>query len=136
MVRAPRSCCWRQPVTLHTCSANGALSSHSLVSAVQHLHAASACLCARRTVTNASRTNLMDLATLAWHEPFLDLFGAPASIMPRIVSNAEVYGAVAEGPLAGVPIAGGGTGGQGRAGDGRLAWIRVRALQAVRALRS
>jgi hypothetical protein len=57
-------------------------------------------------VTNASRTNLMDLSTLDWHAPFLDLFEAPASIMPRIVSNAEVYGHVVGGPLAGVPISG------------------------------
>ncbi|KAF8063674.1 hypothetical protein HT031_003529 [Scenedesmus sp. PABB004] len=57
-------------------------------------------------VTNASRTNLMDLATLSWHGPALELFGAPLGIMPRIASNAEVYGAVAAGRLAGVPIAG------------------------------
>ncbi len=57
-------------------------------------------------VTNASRTNLMDLSTLNWHTPFLELFKAPLSIMPRIASNAEVYGHVAEGPLKGVPIAG------------------------------
>jgi glycerol kinase len=48
----------------------------------------------------------MDLSTLAWHQPYLRLFGAPAGIMPRIASNAEVYARVAGGPLAGVPIAG------------------------------
>eukprot|EP00879_Flechtneria_rotunda_P029111 GHRR01031379.1.p1 GENE.GHRR01031379.1~~GHRR01031379.1.p1 ORF type:complete len:108 (+),score=28.42 GHRR01031379.1:851-1174(+) len=57
-------------------------------------------------VTNASRTNFMDLATLSWHEPTLKLFQAPRSMMPRIVSNAEVYGHVSEGPLKGAPIAG------------------------------
>eukprot|EP00882_Tetradesmus_deserticola_P007483 GHRQ01007882.1.p1 GENE.GHRQ01007882.1~~GHRQ01007882.1.p1 ORF type:complete len:387 (+),score=181.69 GHRQ01007882.1:614-1774(+) len=57
-------------------------------------------------VTNASRTNLMELASLAWHGPTLELFGAPPAMMPRIASNAEVYGRVAAGPLAGVPIAG------------------------------
>jgi glycerol kinase len=61
-------------------------------------------------VTNASRTNLMDLSTLNWHAPFLELFKAPPGIMPRIVSNAEVYGRVAEGPLKHVPIAGEGAG--------------------------
>lgn len=61
-------------------------------------------------VTNASRTNLMDLSTLNWHAPFLELFKAPPGIMPRIVSNAEVYGHVAEGPLKDVPIAGEGAG--------------------------
>lgn len=49
----------------------------------------------------------MDLSTLQWHAPFLQLFKAPLAIMPRIASNAEVYGHVAEGPLKGVPIAGG-----------------------------
>jgi glycerol kinase len=48
----------------------------------------------------------MDLSTLDWHTPFLELFKAPAAIMPRIVSNAEVYGHVKEGPLQGVPISG------------------------------
>jgi len=31
---------------------------------------------------------------------------ATPEMMPRIASNAEVYGQVAQGPLAGVPIAG------------------------------
>ncbi|KAL4431102.1 hypothetical protein ABPG75_006358 [Micractinium tetrahymenae] len=58
-------------------------------------------------VSNASRTNLMDLATLSWHEPTLRLFGVPPAMLPQIRSNAEVYGTVkAEGPLQGVPIAG------------------------------
>lgn len=57
-------------------------------------------------VTNASRTMLMDLATCQWHEPFLELFHMPKSALPKIVSNAEVYGHVAMGPLTGVPIAG------------------------------
>jgi len=57
-------------------------------------------------VTNASRTGLMDLESLSWHEPTLAYFGVPAGALPAIVSNAEVYGRVAAGPLAGVPIAG------------------------------
>eukprot|EP00775_Hariotina_reticulata_P008276 gene8276-8463_t len=57
-------------------------------------------------VTNASRTNLMEISTRTWHLPFLELFKATPEMMPRIASNAEVYGRVAEGPLAGVPIAG------------------------------
>ncbi|KAL4421980.1 hypothetical protein ABPG77_011003 [Micractinium sp. CCAP 211/92] len=58
-------------------------------------------------VSNASRTNLMDLRTLSWHEPTLRLFGVPPAMLPQIRSNAEVYGTVkAEGPLKGVPIAG------------------------------
>ena len=57
-------------------------------------------------VTNASRTQLMDLATLAWDPGILDLFGIPAAMLPRIVSSSDVYGHIATGPLAGVPLAG------------------------------
>ena len=42
--------------------------------------------------SNASRTNLMDLRTLSWHEPTLRLFGVPPGMLPQIRSNAEVYG--------------------------------------------
>jgi glycerol kinase len=57
-------------------------------------------------VTNASRTQLMNLETLAWDEEILRLFGIPAAVLPRIASSSEVYGNVAAGPLAGVPLAG------------------------------
>ncbi|WP_374310624.1 glycerol kinase GlpK [Methylocella sp.] len=56
-------------------------------------------------VTNASRTQLMDLATLSWDDDLLELFGAPRACLPRIVSSSEIYGA-ARAPLAGAPIAG------------------------------
>lgn len=42
--------------------------------------------------SNASRTNLMDLSTLSWHEPTLALFGVRPDMLPEIRSNAEVYG--------------------------------------------
>src|SRR5271157_1305081 len=57
-------------------------------------------------VTNASRTQLMDLETLAWDPGMLATFGIPAAMLPRIASSSEVYGPVAAGPLAGVPLAG------------------------------
>jgi len=57
-------------------------------------------------VTNASRTLLMDLKTRAWHEPTVQSLRIPPSLLPRIVSSAEVYGTVRAGALAGVPIAG------------------------------
>ncbi|KAA2242187.1 glycerol kinase GlpK [Salinarimonas soli] len=57
-------------------------------------------------VTNASRTQLMDLATLEWDPAILDLFGIPATCLPEIVSSSEVYGEAVSGPLKGVPIAG------------------------------
>ncbi len=43
-------------------------------------------------VTNASRTNLMDVRTLTWHQPTLELFGVSTAMLPEIRSNAEVYG--------------------------------------------
>ncbi len=56
-------------------------------------------------VTNASRTMLMDLETLAWSEELCDAIGVPMSMLPRIVPSVGVI-ADATGPLAGVPIAG------------------------------
>jgi len=55
-------------------------------------------------VTNASRTMLMNLATLDWDEDLLAAMNVPRAMLPRIVSSAEVYGQ-AEGVLAGVPVA-------------------------------
>src|SRR3989440_1713991 len=57
-------------------------------------------------VTNASRTQLMNLETLAWDKELLDAFGIPEAMLPKICSSSEVYGEVKEGPLRGVPIAG------------------------------
>jgi glycerol kinase len=57
-------------------------------------------------VTNASRTQLMDLQTLQWDKEILATLGIPAAMLPRIVSSSEVYGHVVDGPLAGVELAG------------------------------
>jgi glycerol kinase len=43
-------------------------------------------------VTNASRTMLMDLATLTWDEEIAREMGVPISMLPEIRSSAEVYG--------------------------------------------
>lgn len=56
-------------------------------------------------VTNASRTQLMDLATLDWDADLLDAFGIPRACLPEIRSSSEVYG-TCSGTLAGVPLAG------------------------------
>jgi glycerol kinase len=56
--------------------------------------------------TNASRTQLMNLATLDWDAELLDAFRIPRACLPRIASSSEVYAKIAAGPLAGVPIAG------------------------------
>src|SRR6201991_2425744 len=57
-------------------------------------------------VTNASRTLLMDLETLAWHEPSLELMGIPRSLLPEIRSSSEAYG-----EAKGTAIGGGAIGG-------------------------
>src|SRR6202041_795027 len=56
-------------------------------------------------VTNASRTQLMDLTTLDWDEGLLGEFGIPRAVLPRIVSSSEIYGE-ARGELGGVKVAG------------------------------
>jgi glycerol kinase len=56
-------------------------------------------------VTNASRTQLMDLATLQWDEGILKDFDIPAQILPRIVSSSEVYGLAALPAIREVPLA-------------------------------
>ncbi len=55
--------------------------------------------------TNASRTMLMGLESLAWEPSLLDAVGVPAAMLPEIRSSSEVYGE-GVGDLAGVPIAG------------------------------
>jgi glycerol kinase len=42
--------------------------------------------------TNASRTLLLDLETLAWDEELLALFGVERELLPRIAGSAEVVG--------------------------------------------
>jgi glycerol kinase len=56
-------------------------------------------------VSNASRTMLMNLRTLAWDDEMLAVMGVPRSMLPAIRSSSELYGE-AVGDLAGVPIAG------------------------------
>jgi glycerol kinase len=43
-------------------------------------------------VTNASRTQLLDLASLEWSPALLSLFSIPAACLPRIVASSAVYG--------------------------------------------
>ena len=56
-------------------------------------------------VTNASRTQLMDLATLDWDDEILRELGIPRQILPEIRSSSEVYGK-ANSLLPGVSLAG------------------------------
>jgi len=57
-------------------------------------------------VTNASRTQLMNLATLDWDEELLRAFDVPRAVLPAIASSSEVYGSVQATDLAGAPLAG------------------------------
>jgi glycerol kinase len=57
-------------------------------------------------VTNASRTQLMDLDTLSWDGELLNVFGIPQAMLPRICSSGEAYGTVKLGAAKGVAIAG------------------------------
>jgi glycerol kinase len=61
-------------------------------------------------VTNASRTMLMDLSTLAWDDGILDIMDIPRQMLPAIVpsSNGNFSGTTsADGPLgARVPVCG------------------------------
>ncbi|MDR3081777.1 MAG: glycerol kinase GlpK, partial [Streptomyces sp.] len=56
-------------------------------------------------VTNASRTMLMNLHTMAWDEKILESMDVPAAVLPEIRSSAEVYGHAASGSLKGIPVA-------------------------------
>lgn len=57
-------------------------------------------------VTNASRTQLMNISTLQWDDEILKDFEIPRSILPKIVSSSDVYGQATLSPIKGVPIAG------------------------------
>lgn len=56
--------------------------------------------------TNASRTMLMDLATLDWHPGILADLSIPRSMLPEIRSSSQIYGEIQLDPLKGVPLAG------------------------------
>lgn len=57
-------------------------------------------------VTNASRTQLMNLQTLQWDPELLERFDIPASVLPEIRASSEMFGEAQAGGLAGVPIGG------------------------------
>jgi glycerol kinase len=57
-------------------------------------------------VSNASRTLLMNLATLDWDDELLSIVGVPRAMLPTIKASSEVYGSAKGEPLAGIPVAG------------------------------
>lgn len=57
-------------------------------------------------VTNASRTQLLNLKTLDWDDDLLRFFEIPRAMLPKIASSSEVYGKAQLSPIRDVPIAG------------------------------
>jgi glycerol kinase len=57
-------------------------------------------------VTNASRTQLLNIKTLDWDEELLAAFEIPRAILPQVRSSSEIYGDASLAAIAGVPVAG------------------------------
>ncbi|MGV3603856.1 MAG: glycerol kinase GlpK [Dyadobacter fermentans] len=57
-------------------------------------------------VTNASRTQLMNLRTLQWDKSMLAAYNIPEIMLPAIKSSSEIYGYSDHEVLPGVPVAG------------------------------
>jgi len=56
--------------------------------------------------TNASRTMLFNIQTGAWDGDLLKLLDVPESVLPQVLSSAEVYGEARVRGLEGIPVAG------------------------------
>jgi glycerol kinase len=57
-------------------------------------------------VTNAGRTQLLNLKTLDWDEKLLAAFEIQRAVLPQVRSSSEVYGEASLSTIAGVPISG------------------------------
>lgn len=57
-------------------------------------------------VTNASRTQLMNLQTLAWDDDILAAWDIPKIMLPAIVSSSEHFGNIDKENFSGIPITG------------------------------
>lgn len=57
-------------------------------------------------VSNASRTMLFNIHTLAWDDELLDIFKIPASMLPVVRSSSDIYGNTAGHFATGIPVAG------------------------------
>lgn len=57
-------------------------------------------------VTNASRTQLMNISSCDWDAGMLDAFGIPRVLLPKIEASSMQYGEAKGGSLAGTPVAG------------------------------
>ena len=57
-------------------------------------------------VTNASRTQLLNIKTLDWDEGLLAAFEIPRLMLPQVRSSSEIYGEATLAAVVGVPVAG------------------------------
>jgi glycerol kinase len=57
-------------------------------------------------VTNASRTQLMNLQTLQWDEEILKELDIPPAMLPQIVSSSELFGNIEKETFSGIPLTG------------------------------
>lgn len=57
-------------------------------------------------VTNASRTQLLDLRSCNWDDELLQTFDIPKQILPEVRASSEKYGSICLKALDGVPLAG------------------------------
>ncbi|MDW3214661.1 MAG: FGGY family carbohydrate kinase [Ilumatobacteraceae bacterium] len=55
-------------------------------------------------LTNASRTQLLDLATLQWSDELLEMFSIARAALPEVFASAAEFGAGAIAELSGVPV--------------------------------
>jgi glycerol kinase len=55
-------------------------------------------------VTNASRTQLMNLSSLQWDDQLLALFNIPRQMLPAIQPSAVYFGTIAQGAAKGTPV--------------------------------
>lgn len=57
-------------------------------------------------VSNASRTLLLNLHTLAWDDEMLEMLDIPRSVLPEVKSNSEIFGFAEAVNMPSIPIAG------------------------------
>lgn len=57
-------------------------------------------------VTNASRTQLMNLETLEWDHEILEMLNIPPAMLPEIRPSSQMYGTISSEPLQGIPLSG------------------------------
>ncbi|RFS15987.1 glycerol kinase GlpK [Emticicia sp. C21] len=57
-------------------------------------------------VTNASRTQLMNLKTMAWDAELAEIMNIPLQLLPQIEPSSKVYGKITSEVLQGIPLAG------------------------------